>query len=377
MKNKIVCIIVGMLLLVTVFSVTGEMNNEGEILLEKEQNTVPTFFDGTSYFILLSAYEDGMGQDNKWAVQLRFDSLLEVVEYEYFGEDAQLPLVTDEWVEIRVEIDLDQDWHEVYYNDDFLYEQAWTAGPNGVGDGVLDIGAVDLFANAATSVYYDDMSLEQVGTGIVWEDNFDSYADGSSIHGQGGWKGWDDDPAATAYVTSFQSQSEPNSIDVVGPTDLVHEYDGYTTGQYIYTAWMYIPTDLPDLDCSGSLSWADVTPGEAVTGTITVSNIGGEGSMLDWDVTEYPDWGTWTFDPESGDDTVPGTPVTIDVEVVAPEDEETEFTGEVKIENRENPGDFCTIEVSLITPMSQNLPFLDFLMEHFPILGRMLKLILG
>ena len=78
MKNKIVCILVGMLLFVTVFSVTGEMNNDGDVLLE-EQNIAPAFFDGLSYFILLSAYEDGMGQDNKWAVQLRFDSGLEVV----------------------------------------------------------------------------------------------------------------------------------------------------------------------------------------------------------------------------------------------------------------------------------------------------------
>ena len=29
----------------------------------------------------------------------------------------------------------------------------------GGGGGVLDIGAVDLFANASTPVYYDDMSL--------------------------------------------------------------------------------------------------------------------------------------------------------------------------------------------------------------------------
>ena len=376
MKNKIVCIIVGMLLFVTVFSVTGEMNNDGYVLIEKEQNTAPTFFDGTSYFILLSAYEDGMSQDNEWAVQLRFDSVLEVVEYEYFGEDAQGPLVTEEGVEIRVEIELAADWHEVYYNDDFLYEQNWTGGPNGAGTGVLDIGAVDLFANGATSVYYDDMSLEEVGRGIVWEENFDSYADGSSMHGQGGWKGWDNDPAWTAYVTSFLSQSEPHSVDIAGPTDLIHEYDGYTTGQYIYTAWMYIPTLLPDLDCSGSLSWADVTPGDTVTGTITVSNIGGE--MLDWDIVEWPTtWGTWTFSALSGDDTVQGTPVTVDVEVVAPDDPETEFGGEVKIENRDNPSDFCTVAVSLVTPMSRNLPFLELLMERFPILGRILEALLG
>ena len=107
MKNKLLCILVGMLLCVTAISVTGEMNKEG-LLSQKDRNPSP-IFEGQTYFILLSAYEDLMGQDNEWAVQLRFDSMLGVVEFEYFGEDAQLPLVTDQWVEIRCEIDLDQD----------------------------------------------------------------------------------------------------------------------------------------------------------------------------------------------------------------------------------------------------------------------------
>ena len=31
---------------------------------------------------------------------------------------------------------------------------------------------------------------------VDWSDNFDSYATGSQLHGQGGWKGWDNNPAA-------------------------------------------------------------------------------------------------------------------------------------------------------------------------------------
>lgn len=205
---------------------------------------VQPLFEGQTYFILLNDYTDGAGQDNHWSVQLRFDSALGVVEYEYFS--AQLPLVYDKWVEIRVDIDLDGDWHEVYYDGAFLYEQEWTAGPNGDMAGILNIGAVDLYANGATSVYYDDLSLEQVGTGVVWSENFDSYADGSDMHGQGGWKGWDNDPAYTAYVTSAESRSSPHSVDIKGASDLVHEYSGYTTGKYIYIAYVYLPSDIGD-----------------------------------------------------------------------------------------------------------------------------------
>jgi PKD repeat protein len=44
----------------------------------------------------------------------------------------------------------------------------------------------------------------------------------------------------------------------------------------------------PDLVCSGSLSWSDVTPGGTVTGSFTVSNVGGAGTGLNWEVDTYP-----------------------------------------------------------------------------------------
>jgi hypothetical protein len=41
--------------------------------------------------------------------------------------------------------------------------------------------------------------------------------------------------------------------------------------------------------------------------------------MLDWKVESYPNWGTWTFSPESGDGLKPEyVPNTISVSVVAP-----------------------------------------------------------
>ena len=48
----------------------------------------------------------------------------------------------------------------------------------------------------------------------AWSDNFDSYATGSSLHGQGGWEAWDNNPATTVYVTDDQSRSSPNSVDI-------------------------------------------------------------------------------------------------------------------------------------------------------------------
>lgn len=75
-----------------------------------------------------------------------------------------------------------------------------------------------------------------------WIDHFDRYATGSQMHGQGGWKGWGNVPGAGALTSDVQARSVPNSVDVLGPTDLVHEYAGYSGGVWTYTAWQFIPT---------------------------------------------------------------------------------------------------------------------------------------
>ena len=74
-----------------------------------------------------------------------------------------------------------------------------------------------------------------------WIDHFDLYATGSQMHGQGGWKGWANNPGAGALTSDVQARSLPNSVDILGATDLVHEYTGYSSGTWTYTGWMYIP----------------------------------------------------------------------------------------------------------------------------------------
>ena len=85
-------------------------------------------------------------------------------------------------------------------------------------------------------------SLDAPLAGVNWIDHFDTYVTGSQMHGQGGWKGWDNLPAAGALTSSTQARSPLNSVDVLAGTDLVHEYAGYTTGTWTYTAWQYFPT---------------------------------------------------------------------------------------------------------------------------------------
>ena len=100
---------------------------------------------------------------------------------------------------------------------------------------------------------------------------------------------------------------------------------------------------------------------------------------MDWEIQSYPDWGTWTFTPDGGLDLTPEDgAVTIDVVVVAPEDPETEFEGEIVLVNSEDANDTCVIDVSLATPVSQQSLvslFFEILAQRFPIIARILTAI--
>jgi len=147
--------------------------------------------------------------------------------------------------------------------------------------------------------------------------------------------------------------------------------------------WHFTTEPAPNLDCSGSLEWTDVEPGETVESSFTVENIGEPGSLLDWEVSEYPVWGIWTFTPSSGDDLKPEDgPFNVDVSVTAPNQQNKLFSGEIMIVNIENNSDTCTIPVSLATPVPVrhqiNMhPLLQRILELFPNIFPILRHMLG
>ncbi|MBM4062662.1 MAG: hypothetical protein FJ265_16425 [Planctomycetes bacterium] len=91
----------------------------------------------------------------------------------------------------------------------------------------LAIASIPLLASLATA---------------QWSENFDSYAVNSQVVNQGGWEEWG--PGAGAFVSNVQSRSPGNSIAIAGPSDLVHQYLGYTTGKWVYRTWQYIPSTM-------------------------------------------------------------------------------------------------------------------------------------
>jgi hypothetical protein len=241
---------------------------------------IPTDYTGNSYFILLSNYTDGGGNNNKWALLIRFDSANQIVESE--SDLVTTPLITGEWVELRTEIDLDSDWFKFYYGDTLLIQKEWTACYNNAGDGYLVIEAVDLFANSASSVYYDDLSLLPAGNELICDAGgpysgevnqpiqFTGFATGGTEPYTWAWDFGDGDTA-----------------DVQNPT---HAYD--TAGTYTATLTV---TDATSATATDDATVTIVAPQPALEiGTVTggfglkasVKNTGaGAATNVDWTIT--------------------------------------------------------------------------------------------
>jgi len=146
------------------------------------------------------------------------------------------------------------------------------------------------------------------------------------------------------------------------------------------TTFAYISPLNPDLACDASFNWVDVSPGSSITDSFTIENIGDPGSKLDWEITEYPSWGIWSFEPEGGDDLTPEKgAITVDITIIAPDVQNRRFDGQVKIVNKGDSNDYEIIQVSLATPKNKaiNPLFLRFMENHphmFPILRYILTL---
>ncbi len=120
---------------------------------------IPSNLSATTYFIVNSYYQHG--GPYFWTVELHFNPALGVVFDSLRDPNAAsaLPIVYDEWVEIRVEVDFDAGWLGTvwqYYGGQLLYTGNWIQG----AVGQLAIGNIDLFAPHPETVFYDDLSLQ-------------------------------------------------------------------------------------------------------------------------------------------------------------------------------------------------------------------------
>ncbi len=111
----------------------------------------------------------------------------------------------------------------------------------------------------------------------TFTEDFEVYTDGSLLHGQGGWKGWDNDPAAGATVSGQFAHSGTKSVEIRSTSDLVHEF-GLAGNKWVLSAAQYIPSGgtgisyfilLNTYVAGGPNDWSIQTQYNLATGAIT------------------------------------------------------------------------------------------------------------
>ena len=215
------------------------------------------------------------------------------------------------------------------------------------------------------------------------------------------WTSGDPDPEDTIVYDVYLEANDPTPDNKVADDMSETTFDPETLDYETVYYWRIIAKDnhgastwgpvwhfttetapVPDLDCEGDLSWTDVKPQGTAKGNFTVRNIGEPFSLLNWEIESYPEWGTWTFLPDEGLYLTPEDGhVTVNVSVATPEEENTEYTGTIKIINVLDPSDYCEISVSLTTPKNKafnfNIYLLEQLFEQFLNALQILKYLVG
>ncbi|MEZ5966048.1 MAG: hypothetical protein R3F56_19590 [Planctomycetota bacterium] len=180
---------------------------------------------GDVYFILNNVYNHG--GPYSWTVELKASGTTIVDD---LRAHTPQPLVFDQWVEVRVDIDLDTNTIAQYYNGALISSGVYAAS------GPLAVANVDLFSTGGTC-NWDDVSLAWRG------DAFETYTAATVLDNVGGWFGWDNTPAAAGTADNSVARSAPNSLRVSGTTDAVHPQIGIAGGgRWIVSAWQYLAT---------------------------------------------------------------------------------------------------------------------------------------
>jgi hypothetical protein len=253
---------------------------------------IPSTSTGNSYLILLNLYKDGGPYD--WSVQIQNDMDTGTIISDN-GGGAQLPMVKDTWVEYRFEINFAAGTVDEFYNNQLLSTHQWHDDT-----GVNELAALDLYANSATAVYYDDFSLQERWTAFndcVDSDpastpaNATSYGLGRSYVGDGGSGNLVDiETGKDTGVTVTFTENATDASTINWATDPA----GYTAGtdaEMVFGGKLNLTGNMSYNDAPGwslDRTFSNLDPGAKYTFAGTVDRNGGDGyrnRITNWTIT--------------------------------------------------------------------------------------------
>ena len=114
----------------------------------------------TGYYNIL---QDNDGSDSKWGIQLTFNG--SEVTIDANGNQYYHLYDPDSWMRIIHYIDLDNDWADLYMDDELVVAYQWSKGQNGDGT-TCKFDAIDFYSQTSNNqsglFYIDDITISQV-----------------------------------------------------------------------------------------------------------------------------------------------------------------------------------------------------------------------
>ncbi|MEN6576402.1 MAG: discoidin domain-containing protein [Phycisphaerales bacterium] len=117
---------------------------------------IPSGTSGITRFHMQNTYGDSIGRSVQWSF-----SLSDGVIGDDYDADASARIIYDQWIQLKLVIDLDNDHLDQYYNGVLFSSRAW------VFSGSSKIRTIDLYGNGASSVYYDDIKVQDYLSSLV------------------------------------------------------------------------------------------------------------------------------------------------------------------------------------------------------------------
>jgi hypothetical protein len=162
----------------------------------------------------------------------------------------------NEWIDIFMIVDLDENLGYFYLNDTFIISWIWTEGSfGGTQTCPKKIDALDFYgpddSTVAPEFYIADIVFaEQLEPGEpIFKTGFDEVPNCSYVSQSypNYWTTWNNKPGTSedALITNEQAISKPRAAKFVYDTDLLYKAGNKTTGAYVVDFEMYIPNNAP------------------------------------------------------------------------------------------------------------------------------------
>ena len=200
------------------------------------------------YFNVLHLFA---GASSEWGLQVYFDQGgIGLVDGGGAGAGA-FTFGYDQWIDVKVFVDLDEDWCDFYVNGNLVIGYQWSLGTFGT-PGLNQLAAANFYAwnvGASPKYYIENVVYEAVTSSLLAED-FEGYTVGEQLveqavaQGLDYWTTWSNSPgsAEDPYISSEYAHGGTKSVVCQGTNDFVMLFGDKTSGKYSVDFYLYIPS---------------------------------------------------------------------------------------------------------------------------------------